>query len=89
MLSMVNLQTCVKTYNPPTEKSTKKEPPSSQPHVSLHIEKPTTDIVIRPRKSTLRKTTHNPNARAAKHYSIVEDLAQVPCTMSALEVLQT
>ena len=30
----------------------------------------------------------NPNARAAQNYSIVEDLAQIPCAMSALEVLQ-
>ena len=32
---------------------------------------------------------HNPNARAAQNYSIVEDLAQTPCVMSALEVLQS
>jgi hypothetical protein len=31
----------------------------------------------------------NPHARAAQHYSIVEDLAQAPSTMSALEVLQS
>ena len=45
--------------------------------------------MIRPPKSTLRKTTHNPNAKATQDYSIVEDLAQDPCAMSALEVLQT
>ena len=32
---------------------------------------------------------HNLNARAAQHYSIIEDLAQAPCAMSALEVLQS
>jgi hypothetical protein len=32
--------------------------------------------------------THNPNARATQHYSIVEDLTQAPCVMSSLEVLQ-
>lgn len=89
MLSVVNLQTCTKTYDPPIEKSTEKEPPSSQLDISLHIEKPPHDIVIRPPKSTLRKTTHNTNAKAVQHYSIVEDLAQDPCAMSALEVLQT
>ena len=89
MLSAVNLQTHAKTYNPLVEKSTKKEPPSSQPDTSLHIEKPRQDIVIRPLQSTLRKTAHNPNARAAQHYSIVEDLDQAPCAMSTLEVLQT
>ena len=89
MLSMVNLQTCAKTYDPSVEKSIEKEPPSSQPDTSLHIEKPPHDIVIRPPKSTLRKTTHNPNSMVAQHYSIVENLAQAPCTMLALEVLQT
>lgn len=89
MLSGVNLETRAKTYDPPVENSTEKESPSSQLDTSLHIEKPPQDIVIRPPKSTLRKTTHNPNARAAQHYSIFEDLAQAPCAMSALEVLQT
>jgi hypothetical protein len=89
MLIVVNLQTCAKTYDPPREKYTKKEPPSSQLDIPLHIEKYPHDIVIRPPKSTLRKTTHNPNAKAAQHYSIVEDLAQDPCAMSSLEVLQT
>lgn len=89
MLSAVNLQSCAKTYDPPNEKSIEKEPPSSQPNVSLHIEKPPLDIVIRPPKSTLGKTTHNPNAREAQNYSIVEDLAQAACAMLALEVLKT
>jgi hypothetical protein len=31
----------------------------------------------------------NPHARAAQNYNIVEDLAQAPSTMSALEVLQS
>ena len=89
MLSVVNHETHSKTYDSLEKKYTKKEPPSSQPDIPLHIEKPLTDIVIRPPKSTLRKTTHNPNARVAQHYSIVEDLAQAPCAMSTLEVLQT
>ena len=37
----------------------------------------------------LSKTKHNPNARAAQNYSVVEDLAQAPCAMSTLEVLQS
>ena len=32
---------------------------------------------------------HNPNARAAQNYSIVEDLGHTPYAMFALEVLQT
>ena len=34
-------------------------------------------------------TTHNFNTCATQHYSIVEDLVQAPCAMSALEVLQS
>lgn len=45
--------------------------------------------VYRPPKGVLRKTTHNSSVRAAQHYSIVEDLTQAPCAMSALEVLQS
>jgi hypothetical protein len=45
----------------------------------------------RPRipKGVLKRSTHNPNARATHNYSIVEDLGQTPCAMSDLEVLQT
>ena len=40
-------------------------------------------------KASTKRTTINPNARAAQNYSVVEDLAQSPCAMSALEVLQS
>ena len=40
-------------------------------------------------KGVFKNTLHNPNARAASNYSVVEDLAQTPCAMSALEVLQS
>ena len=40
-------------------------------------------------KGVFKKTLHNPNARAASKYSMVEDLAQTPCAMSALELLQS
>jgi hypothetical protein len=39
-------------------------------------------------KGTFKKSSHNPNARAAQNYSVVEDLSQTPCAMFALEVLQ-
>ena len=42
-----------------------------------------------PPKGVLRRSSYNPNAHAAQHYSIVEDLAQAPSAMSALEVLQS
>jgi hypothetical protein len=40
-------------------------------------------------KGAFKKYSHNPNARAAQNYSVVEDLSQTPCAMSALEVLQS
>ena len=40
-------------------------------------------------KSTLRKAIFNPNAQTAQFYNVVEDLAQAPCAMSTLEVLQS
>jgi hypothetical protein len=39
-------------------------------------------------KGVFNKSSHNPNARAAQNYSMVGDLSQTPCVMSALEVLQ-
>jgi hypothetical protein len=39
-------------------------------------------------KGLLKHSTHNPNARAAQNYSIVEDMGKTPCAMSTLEVLQ-
>ena len=66
---------CARNYDPPIEKSTDKETPSSQPDGSLHIEKPPLDIVTRAPKAILHKTTHNPKARASQHYSIIKDLA--------------
>jgi hypothetical protein len=40
-------------------------------------------------KGVLKNSTHNPNARATQNYSIIEYMGQTPCTMLALEVLQT
>ena len=55
----------------------------------LHITRPTVEPIPRMPKASTKRTTINPNARAAQNYSIVEDLAQSPCAMSALEVLQS
>jgi hypothetical protein len=76
------------------EKFTNGTPPDpspttvSTPFGSLHIEKPTFDSILRPSKSTIRKSTFNPSSRAAQIYNIVEYLDQAPCAMSALEFLQ-
>jgi hypothetical protein len=40
-------------------------------------------------KGEFKKASHNPNTRASKNYSVVEDLSQSPCAMSTLEVLQS
>jgi hypothetical protein len=40
-------------------------------------------------KGVFKRDSHNPNSRAAQNYSVVEDLSQTPCAMSALEVLQS
>ena len=55
----------------------------------LTLDKPTFDAPSCLSKVALRRTTHNLNTRDSQHYKIVEDLAQSPCAMSALEVLQS
>jgi hypothetical protein len=103
MFNGVNLTTHSVTYDTPvkpdklktTNGSTPEPLPSSvnPPSVSppsgpLQIEKPSFDSILCPPKSTIQKSTFNPNSRAAQNYNIVEDLAQAPCAMSTLEVLQ-
>ena len=92
---MVNLNTRSQSYDPPPknifddvplEKPSTSTPP---PNNGLHIEKPILEAIFGPPKGTLRKSIINPNARVPQYYNIVEDLAQTPCTMSALEVVQT
>jgi hypothetical protein len=62
------------------------ESPPPPLEMNLQIEKP--EPLPRILKGVLKRSTHNPNARATQNYSIVEDLGQTPCAMSALEVLQ-
>jgi hypothetical protein len=40
-------------------------------------------------KGVYKRSSHNLNARETQNYSIVEYLAQTPCAMFALEVLQS
>jgi hypothetical protein len=103
MFNVVNLTTRSATYNMPVKPYKSKTangslpdpfpsvvntPSVSPPSGPLQIEKPPFDSILRPPKSTIQKSTFNPNSRAAQNYNIVEDLAQAPCAMSALEVLQ-
>jgi hypothetical protein len=57
------------------------------PSLPIQIEKMLGETMTRIPKGAFKKASHNPNARAAQNYSVVEDLSQTPCAMSALEVL--
>jgi hypothetical protein len=50
---------------------------------------PFAELPLRNPHIPLRRNVHNPQARAAHNYSLVDDLAQSPTAMSVLEVLQT
>jgi hypothetical protein len=63
-------------------------PSVNPPSGPLSIEKPTFNSILCPPKSTIHKPTFNTSSRATQNYNIIEDLAQAPCAMSALEVLQ-
>jgi hypothetical protein len=91
MVDVVDLATRAKNYDKQLEgePSAHADSPSlPQSNGRLTFEKTTFEAPSRPSKGTLRHT-HNLTAWAAHHYSIVEDLAQAPCAMSALEVLQS
>jgi hypothetical protein len=55
----------------------------------LVIPRPSAEPPLRIPCIPLRRNVHNPQARAAHNYSLVDDLAQSPAAMSVLEVLQT
>jgi hypothetical protein len=59
------------------------------PYLRLQIEKMLGETMTCIPKGTFKKSSHNPNARAAQNYSVVEDLSQTPCAMFTLEVLQS
>ena len=80
--------TRARNYDANSKTPTTFYPPQEEEN-SLHIEKPPVDVIPIFPKGVLHKSTHNPHARAAQNNSIVEDLAQAPCAMSALEVLQS
>jgi hypothetical protein len=85
----INLQTQVENYHifDPSH-AMLEESSSSQPEGPLQIEKPTFDVPLWPPKGVLSRMTHNPNTWASHKYNIMEDLAQAPCAMSTLKVLQ-
>jgi hypothetical protein len=83
----VDLSTRSRDYNNPESTSKGKE--TSYPQGSLHIKKPEKETMSHIPKGVYKRASHNPNARFAPNYSIVEDLAQTSCAMFSLEVLQS
>ena len=79
------LQTRNKNYEKETFEKGNSIGETSNP---ITIKKPAETMPKIP-KDVFKNTLHNPNARATSNYSMVEDLSQTPCAMSALEVLQS
>jgi hypothetical protein len=82
-----HLSTRAHDYGMP--ESVEKGKEASNPLTPLQIEKTVGETMTHIPKGAFKKDSHNPNMRAAQNYSIMEDLAQTPCAMSALEVLQS
>jgi hypothetical protein len=74
-------------YSKPS--TSKKGKEAEIPSLPLQIENTLGEMMTRIPKGAFKKSSHNPNARAAQNYSVVEDLSQTPCAMSTLEVLQS
>ena len=90
MADSVDLATGAKNYEKQLEgePSNQVDSPSiPQSNGPLTFKKTTFEAPSHPSKGTLR-CTHNLNAQDSQHYNIIKDLAQAPCAMSALEVLQ-
>jgi hypothetical protein len=93
----IALTTRAKDYSPSKEKVDDLPPSLVQPSLAtpptngpLHLKRLSLDTILRsPPKGIIQKLAFNPHAHAAQNYNIVEDLAQAPSTMSALEVLQS
>jgi hypothetical protein len=93
----VRVATRAKYYSPSKEKVddlppplVQPPPPTSPPNGPLHLETPKLDTFLPPPpKGVVLKSSFNLHGCATQNYSIVEDLAQAPSAMSALEVLQS
>jgi hypothetical protein len=84
------LQTCNRQYHalaesPPITPETNPTPTGPP----LVIPRPSFKPPLRIPRIPLRWNVHNPQARAAHNYSLVDNLAQSTTAMSVLEVLQT
>jgi hypothetical protein len=83
--SEVNIDTQYHDYSSPQTVPSLESPPPLKTPLQIKKLDPLPCIL----KGLLKCSTHNTNDRDAHNYSIVEDLGQTPCTMLALEVLQT
>jgi hypothetical protein len=81
------ISTRVHDYSKPSASEKGKE--ADLPYLPLQIEKTLGEMMTYIPKGAFKKASHNPNARAAQNYSVVEDLSQTLCAMSTLEVLQS
>jgi hypothetical protein len=81
------MSTRVHNYSKPSASEKGKE--ADLPSLPLQIEKMLGEKMTRILKGAFKKASHNPNTRAAQNYFVVEYLSQIPCAMSALEVLQS
>jgi hypothetical protein len=84
------LQMCNRQYHTPAESPSippETNPPPSRP--PLVIPFPSVETPLRIPHIPLCMNVHNPQARVAHNYSLVDDLAQSLDAMSVLEVLQS
>jgi hypothetical protein len=81
------ISTRVHEYSKPS--TSKKGKEVKLPYLPLQIEKNLGETMTCIPKGAFKKDSHNRNTRATHNYSMVEDLSQTPCEMSALEVLQS
>ena len=78
-VALISVATRSKDYNEMRQapgKAVVDGPPPLPISGPLEIEKPSLEPIVKPPpKGVLRRSSYNPNARAAQHYNIVEDLA--------------
>jgi hypothetical protein len=82
----VDIETRTCNYGMPNTSEKGKE--AENPPLPLQIEKTLGETMTCIPKGAFKKDSHNPNARVAQNYSVVEDLSQTPCAMFSLEALQ-
>ena len=84
MSAHADIATISHDYGESTSSKDKDSPCNSDP---LHIQRHVVESIPQTMKRSTKCMAINPNAKATQNYSIVEDLAQIPCVMSVLEVL--